>query len=211
MAISYISSTTVNATSITSMPTHAANDLLVMWAYRTGSTAAATIPSGWTSIGSGSGGGGSSNSYVLAWKTAASSAETSGTWTNATLLSLSVFRGQLISSPIGAFTASTGLSSGTAIAIPALTLSSGDGSSWVAGFFGHRSNLTAPTASASGDSLTRRSTLGTASGTAAAYDTNGAVASYAGSSLTISATSSNYIPAAVEILAQPDTRYYVIT
>lgn len=211
MAISFISSAAAAATTIATMPTHQTGDLLLMFAYRTGSTTAPTIPtgSGWTSISSGTGGGGSSNAYALAWKVATSSSEASGTWTNATHLQLQVFRGQLTSSPIGASAVTTGQSTGTTVTFPALTLAVQNNSSFVATFYGHRTNFTPPTTSPG--VLTYRNGTNSAGGTSASYSTNSGVSTFSATSATISATSSNYIPVSVEIEAQPDTTYYLIT
>lgn len=208
MPVSYISQNAAAATTLT-MPTHAAGDLLLMFAYRTGSTAAPTVPAGWTTIAAASGGGGTSNSSALAWKLAASSSETSGTWTNATQLVCLVYRGVRASAPIGGDSVNTG-TSGTSVAWTSLTMSVGDGSSWIAEFFGHRSNLSSTGTSTSGGEP-RRAVTASATGTGAGYDTNGGTASFSGDSVSITGTSSNYIARAVEIVAQPDTRIFLVT
>lgn len=207
MAITYISSAVSGTTAITTMPTHATGDLLLMWAYRTGSTSAPTIPSGWTTVSSGTGGGGSSNAYALAYKVAASSSETSGTWTSATHLELQVYRGQA-SLPIGASSVTTGLSSGTTITLPALTLNDTDGSSYVAAFYGHRTQFTPPTTNTT--NLSYRNSVSSASGTAGTYGSATGISTLAAQNITISATASNYIPAVVEIIAAPTSKYYFI-
>jgi len=63
------------------MPTHAAGDLLMMFAYNDGASTAVTLPTGWVErYGVAVGGSG----YIrIGYKYAASAAETSGTWTNA--------------------------------------------------------------------------------------------------------------------------------
>ena len=63
------------------MPTHAAGDLLVLFAYNDGASTAVTLPTGWVErYGVALGGAG----YIrIGYKYAASAAETSGTWTNA--------------------------------------------------------------------------------------------------------------------------------
>lgn len=70
------------------MPTHVAGDLIWAIAFRDGSTIAPTLPAGWTTHGSSNNTG---CAYILAWKTAASASETTGTWTNATSVAVSVY------------------------------------------------------------------------------------------------------------------------
>lgn len=80
MTISIVGSATNLGSTIT-MPTHAAGDLLVLFAYNDGASTAVTLPTGWVErYGVAVGGAG----YIrIGYKYAASAAETSGTWTNA--------------------------------------------------------------------------------------------------------------------------------
>lgn len=80
MTISIVGSATNLGNTIT-MPTHAAGDLLCLFAYNDGTSTAVTLPTGWVErAGLALGGVG----YVrIGYKYAQSSAETSGTWTNA--------------------------------------------------------------------------------------------------------------------------------
>lgn len=80
MTISIVGSATNLGNTIT-MPTHAAGDLLMMFAYNDGASTAVTLPTGWVErYGVAVGGSG----YIrIGYKYAASAAETSGTWTNA--------------------------------------------------------------------------------------------------------------------------------
>jgi len=78
MTISYISQASAVGTSVT-LGTHAVNDLITIFAYNNANTTIPTLPSGWVSqytIASTTG-------WRVAYKIAASSGETSGTWTNA--------------------------------------------------------------------------------------------------------------------------------
>jgi hypothetical protein len=81
MTISIVGSTSELASSITTMPTHSAGNLLIGFGYNDGSSTAVTLPSGWIDrFFSAVGGAG----YVrVGYKYAQSSSETSGTWTNA--------------------------------------------------------------------------------------------------------------------------------
>lgn len=80
MTISIVGSATNLGNTIT-MPTHAAGDLLVLFAYNDGASTAVTLPTGWVErAGLALGGVG----YIrIGYKYAQSNAETSGTWTNA--------------------------------------------------------------------------------------------------------------------------------
>lgn len=144
MAISYVSSGSVattagNSYALTPMPSHQAGDLLLAYAFRDGSTAGPTIPEGWSQIHTA---GANTCSHKVAVKWAASSSETSGTWTNATGLVIHVYRGVATR---GATLSGTG--SSNSITYPALTLLKADSTSWVARFAGHRTatNMTTNT------------------------------------------------------------------
>jgi hypothetical protein len=88
MTISYVGSAAAEATSVT-LPTHQAGDLLIMFAMRA-ANGLPTIPSGWFLGGSRTSSSGIS--LMIAWKVAASSSETSGTWTNAAAILSVVYR-----------------------------------------------------------------------------------------------------------------------
>lgn len=138
MAISYVSSASAAATSLT-MPSHQAGDLLVAYAFWDGSTAGPTIPAGWSQIQTA---GANTCSHKVAIKWATSSSETSGTWTNATGLVIHVYRG------VGATgVTASGTGSSNSITYPALTLQKANSTSWVARFAGHKTatNMTTNT------------------------------------------------------------------
>lgn len=80
----YAESTTIT------IPTHAKGDLIVIAAARGDSGALATIPAGWL-VANARSLNSPTKSFVLAYKVAASAAETSGTWTNAQLLACGVW------------------------------------------------------------------------------------------------------------------------
>jgi hypothetical protein len=88
MAISRESSATNNGTTVT-IGTHAANDTVIVLAYRDNSATAPTVPAGWNYFQIGSG----TTTFAIGWKRATSASETSGTWTNATTLHALVYRG----------------------------------------------------------------------------------------------------------------------
>ncbi len=128
----YIDSGAAAATSLSVMPTHQAQDLLVAYAYRDGNNTAPTVPAGWT-VPTGGSGGANTNSAVIASKRATSSSEVSGTWANATGLVIEVWRG---AGGIGAVALGGG--SGNTITYPAAALTDKIGSSIVSRFAGHR-------------------------------------------------------------------------
>lgn len=89
MAISFVSTASAAANTVT-MPSHVAGDMIVAFAFRDGNTAPPTVPAGW--IMQYVPGGGTDCSVALAFKFAASGSETTGTWTNATGISVAVYR-----------------------------------------------------------------------------------------------------------------------
>lgn len=93
MTVSFVGSASAEAASLT-LPAHQAGDLILIFAGRTGSTGPPSVPSGWrfaTQSGV-SGATPPSLAASIGWKIAASSAETSGTWTSASMLLAAVIR-----------------------------------------------------------------------------------------------------------------------
>jgi hypothetical protein len=149
---SITSSTTISrigvansATTTVTVPAHAVGDLILIFAYETGSATVPTVPAGYTSLGNFSNGGSPSSRHagVLGYKIATATNDTSGTWTGATNLVCMVYR--------GCATPTSGdvvLNSGSSASIdyPALTVSDHT-NSWVAAFVGTASSggTTAPT------------------------------------------------------------------
>jgi len=91
MVAAFITSASAEATSLT-LPAHQAGDVLVMIAVRTGTSSYATVPAGWNITYNRAIGSAPARSMIFAWKVATSSSETSGTWTNANLLTCAVYR-----------------------------------------------------------------------------------------------------------------------
>lgn len=143
------------------LPAHAAGDIIVVFAYRLASntsgaltppslpTAGGTVPTFVSvSANSGSSGTSSSNSLRIAYAVATSASHTSGTWTNASTVTVAVLSGQS-SSPIGA-NSEVAASAGSTHSYPALTLEDASGDSAVL-YFG--SNWTSQTAARSFNAL----------------------------------------------------------
>lgn len=189
MAISYISSADVQASTLT-MPAHQIGDMLIMFAYRENNTPP-TTPAGWTILDSPT--GANTNSAAVAYKIAGSASETSGTWTNASMLVCAVYRGV---SHIGAHAVNNGASA--TVSYPALTLDITDGTSWVVGFAGHRSVngsvATAPTG------MTNRNSLEGTTSDGAVHDTNGGVASWSARTVVTTETASGFYVARIELV-----------
>ena len=208
MTVSFIAATSAEATSVT-LPSHQAGDLIVMLAMRYASASAGTIPTGWGYRYVSQRNGTFINmTCAVSCRIAASSAETSGTWTNWTHLLAAVYRDDAnylyLGSPV--YNRGTGTSvsySGKA----ASTNSNSQGAlggimavstGWVLGLAAtHLNNSgidTAPT------SMTNRATLsGATNGRIALADTNSAVSSYAGANVTI-ASSADWWTNVVEII-----------
>jgi hypothetical protein len=87
VTISYVSQASATATSVT-LGTHATNDLITVFAYNNANTTLPTLPSGWVNQYSSQ----STTGWRVGYKIAASSGETSGTWTNAEGLIALVYR-----------------------------------------------------------------------------------------------------------------------
>lgn len=176
MTVSYVSSSAVEANSIT-LPTHQAGDLIVIYA-AANPQATITIPSGWIVVSSRQ--NSASLSSIVAFRIAASSSETSGTWTNATHMCVGVYRdtdNYLVVN--GANEAAANPT--TTINYPALPIS-GAGpvmttNNWVAAFGMASLNSTDFETAPSG--MTNRTSLAGASvGEIVLHDTNGTVVSW---------------------------------
>lgn len=199
MAISFISAGGAQAATITIPAGHATGDLLIMFAFRDGSTTAPSIPAGWTQIGLNTG---TSVSSTTAYRVATSSSETSGTWTNANAIVCHVYRGQLATgTPVVNSGAQAG--TGTSVNYSGIITMTGPGTSWVALFAGHSSIDTSLETPKSG-TVNRSNNVG-ATCEVAGHDTNGTVASFSFGSVTVGGTSGNYITKTVEILAATAT------
>jgi hypothetical protein len=87
MTVAFVAAASAEATSLT-LPTHQAGDLLVMFAFRAANSVA-TTPVGWAAMRADTQ---TTRGFSLAYKIATSSSETSGTWTNASMLTCATFR-----------------------------------------------------------------------------------------------------------------------
>lgn len=90
MTVSFVGAASAEATSLT-LPAHQAGDLLILFVLRNGSTSPITPPAGWIVAGTAAFGAATAGLQTV-FKIAASSAETSGTWTSASLIGCVVYR-----------------------------------------------------------------------------------------------------------------------
>lgn len=197
MALSYINAGAAQGETITIPSSHASGDLLLMFAWRDGSTTACDLPAGWTNVGINTG---TLCATRVAFKVAASGSETSGTWTNATSLACHVYRGQKSSSPVVNSGGQTGTS--TTINYSGIVTMTDPGNSWVARFAGISTNDTSLQTAPSGHT-NRSNSAGAVLDEVAGHDTNGAVSSSSFGSVSAGGTSGNYITKTLEILYEP--------
>lgn len=199
MAISFIGAGGAQANTVTIPVGHATGDLLIIYAFRDGSTTAPTIPAGWTQVGLNTG---TTVSSATGYRVATSGSETSGTWTNADAMVCHVYRGQLATgTPIVNPGAQAGTS--TTVNYSGIVTMTGPGTSWVALFAGHSSIDTSLETPKTG-TVNRSDNVG-AICEVAGHDTNGTVASFSFGSVNVGGTSGNYITKTIEILAATST------
>lgn len=179
-----------NEAATVTIPMHQVGDLIIVWAWRDGSTTNPTIPGGWTTITSTT--DGTTCSISMGWKIATSSGETSGTWTNATSTAAAVFR--------GAGSVSANFSTATTGATQtwnAVTLTGKK--SWLIGFVGHRSTNTTTLTTPPTGMTNLASTLGASSDVAVHCSEGVVLLNYATNNTTSGGTASGAITAIVEI------------
>jgi hypothetical protein len=184
------------------IPAHTAGDLIVIAAYRDGSTAVPTKPTAsgtvpaWVDITAAA--GANTNSLRTACFVATASNHTSGTWTNATGMAAIVFRGQKVGTGIASIggKAQTGGTQNGGSTTPAITPTATDGTSIQLHIHCHRT-VTAWNAAPTG--FTRV----TAVATELAINTKDDTSTGTGVSQTGTTTSSGYRGEQIEILAEP--------
>lgn len=193
MAISRIGSASAQATSLT-VPVHAIDDLILIAAFRDGSTTPPTLPVGYNDI---QNGGDTASSMRLGWRRANATNDSSGTWTNATEIIAVVYRGDVLADPIGDSNVFGG--SGTTVTYPGLTMQVTDGTSWVVGIGGHQSTNTTIETAPTNMSLVKDQAGATAE--EAWHDTNTGVTSWPQTNVSVGGTSAGWFCITVEILA----------
>ena len=186
----------VSGSSSVNIPSHNAGDLIILFAYRDGSTSAPSRPNGWTTINSG---GGSSNSSRLAYVVDTVGNINSVTSNNATLVIAQVYRGENPSNPIGADDSNGG--SGTTVTYPGINLNNTNGTSWVATFAGHRSTNTSLENSPALMINPARVNLPSNGAEVSGFDTNEGVPSWNDTNVSVGGSSSGWRTSTVEIIS----------
>lgn len=188
--IVHVGSASNNGTTAT-LPAHQSGDLILGFGFRGGSTAAPTVPAGWTSVAVNS----VNTGAALAYKFAASSGETSGTWSSANYVAFAVYRG---ASAAGAGSFLSGNSS-TTVSYPGRSLAVSDGTSWIVAFSGHRSIDTSLETPPSG--LTLRNNASDLLNEIAAFDSAGGVSSWVTTDVAVGGTADRWAACTIEVLA----------
>jgi hypothetical protein len=186
-------------TSSATLPSFQSGDIAVCFAFRDGSATNPTIPAGWTNITNTS--DGTTCSVSVGWRQLLYTDTTTGTWTNASRVVVSVYRGcEPFITPVGG--GANGAGTTNTVTYTTLTMTRADGTSWVLGFVGHRSvDTTVDSAAITG--MTARGGGVDATAEAHAWDTNGGVSSWASTNQTITGTASGWVTRTVELLALP--------
>ena len=198
MTASYVSQAT--GTNTATLPTHQAGDFFIALAVRSGTSNPPTVPTanGW--VEATTPGGANSLGFALATLTADSNSETTGTFTNATGLTILQYR------PASGYRLELGgiqpAFSGSTLTVstPTLTFIDQGGTSWAISIMGHRStDLTGVTTPPAG--MTNR--VAFTGNTMAASDTNGPVLQWQNQSVTYGGTASAYRAFALELRVIP--------
>ena len=179
MAISRVGAVAAASTSLTPS-TGTAGDVFVAFAFRSSSATVPTVPSGWTTITSGSG---NTCAGVIAYQFCTGTGGSSGTWTNATDLVIVRYSGVY---GIGGSASSN--ATGTSISYPALTLVQASSTSWAVGFAGHRTATNVGSQNPTGMTAISGGNLG-GSSIIGSFDTNATITSWTAQSATVNASS----------------------
>lgn len=198
MSLSFIGANAAQANTITIPIGHASGDLMLIFAFRDGSTTSPSLPAGWTSVGLNAG---TLCASLVGYKVAASSLETSGTWTNADALVCHVYRGQKVASPVVNSGGQTG--TGTTVNYSGIVSMADPGNSWVVRLAGDTSTDAALETPPSGHTFRAGNSGATCE--VAGFDTNGAVSSSTFAGVSVGGTSGNWLTKTLEILAEPVT------
>jgi hypothetical protein len=195
--ISFVSQATATANNLT-LPSFQPADVAVIFAFRTGSTTNPTIPAGWTNLTNTT--DGTSCCVSVGWRRLVSTDSASGTWTNATQLVCLVYRGcePFLANPTGGKAGTAGTT--TTQTFPTVTMTRGDGTSWVVGCIGVVSTTNDIEVAPAG--MTNRADLVGTTTEVAGHDTNGGVASWSSTNRTANGAA-NWVSYVVELLAMP--------
>lgn len=199
-AIARDGSCSTSGTSCTLSATNTGS-LILVFAYRTGSLTAPTLPASNTLVTSAATtSGGTTGSYIVYCRQAASAGDTNTTAaTNASGVAAVSYSGTSITGTVGCNTqavgaiAATFAKASTTISYPGITLYNTGNTDWVAAFAG--ASITSGTCTPTG--MTQLAT-GTGSGTRTVYDTNATVSTW--TTQTCSVSSDTWMTVVLEIL-----------
>lgn len=195
--ITRVGSGSVEANTVTIPAGHAQHDIILMFAFRDGSTTNPSLPAGWTSITTTL--DGTSCSATLGWKIAVSAADTSGTWTNATHLQVIVYRGVDPIVPFGAITSNTGTTTPSTYGATTGITKGRMSNMWFAAFQGHVS-INTTTLNTAPTGYTNLQYLTGATCDSVSFDTNGIVENgFASNTVAPGGTNSNWITAQMPV------------
>lgn len=180
--ISFIGAAT--GTTSATLPTHQADDLIVGFSFRDGSTTAPTLPAGWTSL---QAVGANLTHGRLAYRVAANSSTVTGTWTSATSVVFLVYRGNYDLTAISSLD-STATGSSTTVSYESANY--WDNLAWTVAFAGHRS-INTNLANTPGTLTLRANTLD-ATDHAVAFDSNARSSGWATTNVAVGGTASGW-------------------
>ena len=209
MTVAFVGAASAEATSLT-LPTHQAGDLLVLLVARFGGAAAPVIPSGWSIVQVHNDNVGTVRFMHIAYRVATSSAEISGTWTDASMIMAAVYRDTNNLHVLAGRSDRGVVRNSTTVTYPAVQLASATNqafrmhaaSSVLVGAFMSTESTGVGSAAPSG--MTNRATFaGASTGYLALHDTTSAVASWSATNVT-AVSNINAIAAVAEIM---DTGY----
>ncbi len=188
-----VSSTAANSTSLPSGVKK--GDLLLVFAYRTGSSSPPTAPSGWNVVLSGGGGsGGNRNALIVGWRFYDGTFSNTGTWTNAVRVVCAAYRGVYHAAPVGSAQQSGGTS--TSVTYRGLTLSPSSWGSSLVVCFGATVTSTSVETPPSGTKLRANYT---ATHEVALFDTAAGVSTWTQKSVTVSGSNVGWRTAVLEL------------
>ena len=198
MALAFTSAT---GTTSATIPSHAAGDLIVAFAYRDGSNTVPTIPTGqnWTTVFNTT--GANTNSHVIVAKKATSSSETTGTFTNATSFIVVVIK-STGGIPLGYKNGASGTAASTTLSYTGFTLDNPASSSKILAFVGTRSVDTTCDVAPTG--FTKITSVLDATDEAAAHASTNVVSSFSTTTQSIGGTSSGWRTHTLEVYENPN-------
>jgi len=198
-AVEFIAADSGAVTSLTLPGAWAAGDIAVVFAFRSGNTTPPTLPTGWTNINNGATGGGGTNcSSRSGYRVLQAGDSTTGTWTNATHLAVSIYRGQKAASPIGGSALGTQNSTSTIMRFAALAQTESTS------VFLHGGGKVGTFTAAAATGWTLRSSFDTGANARIQFsDFLAPGGDWATQDVSVGGTSSKYHSQTIELLAEP--------